>query len=181
MRIESYPFYCRNEEIGRFVEKHTDFGVELEMHMKPGLDYDNFDIIDLKPWVENDVINDKGVRFWMDNRCYPRNRQGLEWYLSIMGLSEYNQLAIMHKTFAINMDDFYSIGFKEDYSFDKNHPKSPNFEYFYGKKGQNCGWKITDESNFAPIVVPESEIIERWLPREVAEGTSSWDYMIKYV
>lgn len=129
---KTYKMYHKYDYIADFIEIYTDFGVELRIEIKPEVNLTQFKYIDLKVLQKDRVLNDKAVRFWIDNRVTPATQDGIEDKLKNWGLSEYNQLAIMHKTLGICGDDYYWIKFNPKADFDTCHTRSPKFKRILG-------------------------------------------------
>lgn len=130
MQVKHYNLYDRNIKIGEFIEDWTDNarGVQLSIVLKPDLDLSDFRYWALGALQQGMVINDKGVRFWIDERCTPATQDGIEEKLKVWGMSEYDQLTIMHQSAAINLMDSLWVQFNPDATFDKNHPNGSHFE-----------------------------------------------------
>lgn len=132
IKEKSYKMYYGYDYIADFVEIYTDFGMELEIRLNDNCDLSLFRFADLLPLQKNRVINTWGVKHWIDERCTSRSYQDIDYKLKLWGLSEYNQLAIMHKCSAINSMDDYWIAFNENATFDENHPNGKNFKCILG-------------------------------------------------
>ena len=130
MQVNHYGLFDRDMQIGEFIEDWTDkaHGVQLSIALRPDLDLNNFRYYALKVLQKDMLIEDKGVRFWIDERCTPATQDGIERKLRLWGMSEYDQLTIMHQSMAVNMMDSFWIQFNPEATFDKNHPHGNNFE-----------------------------------------------------
>lgn len=126
----SYKLYYEREYIADFIEIYTDFGIELKI--KDSCDLSKFEFADLNALQKDRVIDTEGVEYWIDERCTPATQDGIEEKLKIWGLSEYNQLDIMHRSSAITFSDRYWIAFNPKATFDENHPRGNNFKYILG-------------------------------------------------
>jgi hypothetical protein len=128
MQIKRYKMFWEREYIADFVEYHKDTGVELNIEIIPTCDLTQFKFYELNYWQKNRVVGDEGVRFWMDERCTPATQDGIDEKLKLWGLSEYDQLSIMHQSGAVNPMDRYWIQFNPKMTFDENHPHGNNFK-----------------------------------------------------
>lgn len=130
MQVNHYGLFDRDIQIGEFVEDWTDktCGVQLSIVLRQDLDLNNYRYWGLRALQKDMLINDKGVRFWIDERCTPVTQDGVERKLKAWGMSEYDQLTIMHQSMAVNMMDSFWIQFNPEATFDRNHPHGDNFE-----------------------------------------------------
>lgn len=129
---KTYKMFNKYDYIADFIEIQTDFGVKLRIELKPNLDLSEFKYSDLRVLQKGSILDDSAVRFWIDNRITPATQDGIEDKLRDWGLSEYNQLAIMHKTLGICGDDYYWIQFNPKADFDTCHTRSPKFRKILG-------------------------------------------------
>ncbi len=130
MQVKHYGLYDRDKKIGEFIEDWTDNvkGVQLAIVLRPDLDLNNFRYWALRAIQSNMKIDNKGVWFWIDERCTPATQDGIERKLKVWGLSEYEQLAIMHQSMAVNLMDSLWVQFNPEATFDRNHPNGEHFE-----------------------------------------------------
>ena len=77
--------YHKYDYIADFIEIYTDFGVELRIEIKPEVNLTQFKYIDLKVLQKDRVLDDKEVRFWIDNRVTPATQEGIEDKLKKLG------------------------------------------------------------------------------------------------
>ena len=130
MEIMRYKMFDRDTQIGEFIEDWSDMvhGVRLSIILKPDLDLDNYRYWNLRVLQSGRVIDDRGVRFWIDERCTTSTQDGIERKLKLWGMSEYDQLTIMHQSSAINLMDSVWVQFNPVATFDRNHPNGSHFE-----------------------------------------------------
>lgn len=124
MPVKIYVMFDEGRQIGRFIE---DNGM-LQIKLNRDLDLNNFRYWALRAIQKDYIIDDKGVRFWIDERCIPEYQDGIEEKLKLWGMSEYDQLAIMHQSLAINLMDALWVQFNPKATFDRNHPRGKYFE-----------------------------------------------------
>lgn len=123
--IKSYDFYYKNIVIGKYSEewnppKRVKFSIQL---------YNNFNIekavfIKLRAIADaNRFIDDRGVRFFIDNRVTPEYQDGIEDKLRRWGLDHYNKLGIFHAVNGMTPKDHLWIKFHDGIEYLKDHPK----------------------------------------------------------
>lgn len=129
--IKSYKMFCRDKYIADFIEDWSDRikGVQLKIVIRSGVDLtSSWDYASLRYLHKDGVIDDKMVRHWIDNRVTPRTQGGIERKLrEAWGMSEYDELTIMHQSLAINVQDFLWVQFNPKATYQKNHPRGKDF------------------------------------------------------
>lgn len=124
--VEKYDLYYKIVCIGNYYEKMTSSGVRLSIVLNDNFLYDAFPFKPLSILQKNGVIDDDGVRFWMDCRAVPKTQDGIDELLERLGMSEYSILDLMHMTNAVNTKDHLWINFNrgefENFTYETMHP-----------------------------------------------------------
>lgn len=122
--IKSYDFYYKTIIIGKYTEEwNPPNRVKLSIQL-----YDNFNLtkgifIGLRVLAdENRFIDDKGVRFFIENRVTPAYQDGIEDKLRRWGLDHYSQLGIFHAVNGMNPKDHLWVKFHDGVEYLKDHP-----------------------------------------------------------
>lgn len=134
MCVKQYKLFDRDKQIGVFTEDWSDKakGVQLSITLDRSLDLNHYRYWALRAIQKDYVIDDWGVRFWIDERCTPETQDGIDDKLKAWGLSEYDQLSIMHQSSAINLMDSLWVQFNPNATFERNHPNGGKFEKILG-------------------------------------------------
>lgn len=60
------------------------------------------------------IVTDDDIRYFFEDRIYPRNRQGLSEILRKLNMQEWNLVDFCDKTRMINSMDYYWLAFNEN-------------------------------------------------------------------
>lgn len=60
------------------------------------------------------IVTDEDIRFFLEDRTYPRNRQGLSEILRELNMQNWNLADFCYKTRMINIMDYYWLAFNEN-------------------------------------------------------------------
>ncbi len=113
---EEYDLMCATEKIGTFIvrysEKGRKFKIVLDVDLSGRGTYAKLYVLQ-----HDNIIDDEGVRFWISHRVMPRNRINGGKLLQSMGISEYDQYAILKYNNGYCGRDYFWVKFSPELTF----------------------------------------------------------------
>lgn len=114
--IKKFDLMCATEKIGEFILQTGAHGRTFKIILDTDLSQSPI-YAKLHVLQKDHVIEDKEVRFWISHRVMPANRINIERVLREMGLSEYDQFAILEHNNAACPKDYFWIKFDPNVTF----------------------------------------------------------------
>lgn len=122
---EMYPFMYKDFEVGKFIVDLDENGayiysIDIDRTVPKKLipldlkDIDNDDFIAIN---SDEELHRELVRAWIDERVFPPEKANTEELLNVLGMPEYDQLAILKYTGGRNNSDLFWIKFSPSDSF----------------------------------------------------------------
>ncbi|MBR1599611.1 MAG: hypothetical protein IJ661_11965 [Lachnospiraceae bacterium] len=115
--IEKYDFMCATEKIGDFYVDHGVCGRSFKVILDTDLSNSNGFYDKLFVLQKNNIIDDKGVRFFIEHRVMPKARMNCNELLQEMGFSEYDQYEIFRYNSGACEKDYYWVKFLPNLTF----------------------------------------------------------------
>lgn len=113
-------YYKKHDEVmTEIMVDHYKETVEIVNHTDDPLD---------KAFGNNESPSYKDFEDFLEERCFPRNRDKMKLHLKQLGLDYYDPYQIVKKTGGKLEGDFYSIEFKEDKQIESNYEEEGEYE-----------------------------------------------------